>query len=286
MKIWKKRARDLSGAGRAPARSLLICLVTLSAGAGAEIANRFECLKTLLPLTKDRADVIRPDGTEPPFMINENYLAFAAAEKGRVAGFYVYDHDQAWYYDTVERPGGAPGRTPLKALRADRDSGVIELTAQPNGLETIAISHLPGFGPNFLAVEATYANTAILGASVLPVVGAFIPHPKGRDLAYHDPRRVKPRDLETWFTRQGLVATERTSTSDHEGSIARTILKLAVGTAKTPRELWAPLDREIERRRAWVKQNNIDLVTFGGLNKAMQNGCRQKSEPNSQSVRN
>lgn len=255
--------------------------ITLLFGAGvhAEVVNRFDCLKSMIPLTRAGARESVRGGIEPPFMINDNYLAFAETKGGHVTGFYVYDREHAWYYDTVELPGrtAPPGtvartvaRTPLNELKPNRNLGIIELTAQPNGLETIAIAHVPGFDPLMAMAKAAYHSTAILGASVLPVVGAFIPHPKTHTLSYYDPTKVKERELVAWFDAQERGAAA-------PSAIGRTIVHLATDKHKEERDLWGPMDQELERRREWIQKNNIDLHTFRQINKVMQTTCRPKS---------
>src|SRR4051794_37258385 len=112
-----------------------LCLALFS-GIPAYALNRFDCLRELMPIT-DRAVLQKKrKGFEEPFPVNTKYLVFPEVGGGNVVGFYVYDRENAWYYDSVEQdktPAGSR-QTAIENLTFDGAKGMLELVAQPNGL--------------------------------------------------------------------------------------------------------------------------------------------------------
>lgn len=217
----------------------------------------YHCLRELMPFTSHGTLRLKRKGVEQPFMA-ANYIVFPEVAGRAVSGFYVYAAGKAWYYDSVMTPAG---KLPIRGLTVER--GVLDLVAQPNGLETVSIPYLPGFAAN----ENEKEGPAVLGSSVLPVVGAVFSRPARARAAYNSPADARESDLRSWMNRFGGA---RRPAADI--SLERTITRLAVAT-KSEGELWRPLRAELDLRRHWIQNNNLDERTFRDLTRAMRGPC-------------
>lgn len=228
--------------------------------------DRFECLSQLLPVTDRGVFQPKRKGFEQPFPAgNGKYLIFPEVGDGMVTGFYIYDRGHAAYYDMVERDGGAVKLTELRT-----EGKVFDLVAQPDGLETVSIHFLPGYDPN----DTDKNGPVMLGASILPVAGAFVSRPKQRKITYYDPSATRESEVKAWLHRH---AGSRAPASVADMPIRHEILHLTTRAVKAEGALWRPLDLELRLRRDWVKTRNLDDESFRALNRALQGGCRDGS---------
>jgi len=220
-------------------------------------SDSYRCLRDLMPFTTHGTLRVQRKGVEQPFLA-ANYIVFPEVANGVVTGFYVYGPNKAYFYDAVAI-GGA--RLPIKSLGPDH--GILDLTAQPNGLETVSIPFLPGFNPR----ESDKEGASVLGSTVLPVVGAVFSRPARARAAYNSPVEARENELRTFISRHG----ERRMPAS-ELSLERTIIKMIPGERAN---LSRPLEAELALRRRWVQNHNLDESTFRELTRAMQNSCRE-----------
>lgn len=217
----------------------------------------FTCLRDLMPFTTYGTLNVHRRGVEEPFLASD-YIVFPETERGRVTGFYVYSKTHAWHYDAVAENSGS---RPIRALTVtDR---VLDLVAQPDGLRTVSIPYLPGFNPR----ESDKAGPAVLGASVLPVVGAVLSRPDRARAAYHSPASARESELRAWLGRHAGRAPAS------EVSLERAIVKMIASAKRTDEELWRPLKAELQLRRDWIQNHNLDESTFKELTRAMRGSC-------------
>ena len=245
-----------------PKLFLFLLSIFLGVRAEAGAPNRFECLRDLLPVTAPALLQKRRVGFEEPFMVGESrYMVFPEVADGKLRGFFIYDRTQAWHYDGMEDGSS------LQDLHFDSAQGILELVAQPNGLETVRISYLPGYNPRRPPLE----GAAMLGSSVLPVVGALVSRPGLSDkIAYHNPDRVPSSDLKAWFQSQaGGRAPASASASNQE--LTRTLRRLRRAPSRASD--WRPLESELQLRRTWIRSHNLDEKSFRQFNRLMQTTC-------------
>ncbi len=242
---------------------------SLLAEAQPKTSDRFGCLRDLLPISEHASLIRKRKGFEAPFIINGgSYVAFPEVIKGRVSGFFFYDATGAWYYDAVEKGSSKIAISDLQGL----ESGILVLVAQPKGLETVAVRFLPGFSDK----TSPRGGPVVLGASILPVVGAFVSRPDLKATAYYDPEKASEEGLKTWISdRRGVRAPAGSRVAGESLKIERTILPLAVHRAKKEDELWRPLDEELRLRLEWLRSRNLDQRSFKEFVRLMEKSCRQ-----------
>lgn len=221
----------------------------------AEALNPFECLRDLMPIT-DRASLRRQrNGVERPFLVNgDRFLVFPEAKAGRVTGFYLYDRRGAWYYDAIESKSG---KKRIAELDVDREK-IYELTAQPGGIETVTVFFLPGFDGQ----KKNKQGPMVLGASVLPVVGAFVSRPNMSTAGYQDPSKAIQSELDRWSRKR-------------ESNLERTLVRLSTIQSLTQKQITKPLQDEVRLRREWIKGHNLDNQSFRALMRVMDRSCRE-----------
>lgn len=110
----------------------------------------------------------------------------------------------------------------------------------------------------------------MLGASVLPVVGAFVSRPDMTASAYTDPTSSSERDVKDWIVEKSGA---RSPASVEDVKINRTLVKLKTQKPKRVSQLWEPLQAEYVLRRDWVKKNNLDEQSFRQLTRIMSTSC-------------
>ncbi len=239
-----------------------------SASTGAEGFNTFACLRDLLPLTDHGAYQRKRRDVERPFITGDKYIVFPEVRARKVTGFYVYDRGGAYFYDTIEiREEGGIRTLPISGLVEAKERPLYQMVAQPGGLETMTIFYMPGF-----KVGETNSNGPVaLGASVLPVVGAFISRPEKYDYVYQSPQDISDSRLQEW-----LVKHKGGRAPASEQKIARQIVSLSLKVRKNENELWRPLKQELRLRRAWIGNHNIDNQTFKEIRRAMDGSCKEQ----------
>ena len=246
---------------------LLFALVASAAEKTSRL-NRFECLRAMMAISDRGVFQLHRKGVEGPFAIeSDKYIVFPEVKGPQVTGFYIYDERQAWYYDGIERGGTTQA---IADLRPRTSEGILDLTAQPNGLETITVPLLPGFVP-----KGTGKNGPVmLGSSVLPVVGALVSRPQRLVGVYYDPSASTSAEVKAWMVAhtEGSRAPARVS---RESEIPHTILHLVTIHGKDDR-LWEPLAAELKIRQQWMQTHNLDEQTFKQVSRAIEGRCRQE----------
>src|SRR5262249_39548908 len=158
----------------------------------------------------------------------------------------------AAFYDAVDKSGKV---VHIGDLVFKKDEGVYELVAQPGGLETVTVQYLPGFR----LVPSGRDGPVILGASVLPVIGAFVSRPVLDRTAYVDPKNINEMVIKKWMTERW---EGRKPASVEDVPVHTTILKLKSVQAKATEDLWKPLKAELKLRKAWIQTHNLDEQAF------------------------
>lgn len=247
--------------------SILLAAVGVAVFMDDAVAGRFECLRDLIPIT-DRATLGKKrKGVESPFFVNNRaYLVFPEIAAGRVSGFFMYGSKGAWYYDSIAEVSG--GKTPIRELRPT-GRGVYELVAQPGGLETVAILFLPGFSDS----QKNKDGPVVLGASVLPVVGALVSRPELSVNLYSDPAKASDEEIGRWLKMK--APSRGPAAVDSDGKPIRTLVHLAALSVKDGKSLWEPLEHEFVLRRDWIKNHNLDERSFRNLTRVMDTTCRE-----------
>lgn len=237
----------------------LLALLFYTGAAAA--SDPYSCVRDLMPITELAAHQVHRSGVEKPFTLLQKYIVFPEVTRGRLSGFFVYSDDKAWYYDSVE------GGQRLSDLK-ESDLKMYDLVAQPNGLETLTISYLPGYRMG----KSIRGGPVVLGASVLPVFGAVI-SPSNRDLrmVYHNPSDSSEDELKEWF----YSHASRKPASVKDVQVRRQLLHLATLAPKRGEKLWEPLRAELKVRKAWVKTHNVDEASFRKLARLMDTTCRE-----------
>lgn len=243
--------------------SLLIFAAAASSQAFA--FSTMNCLRDLIPLTERGAFQRSRKSVERPFFVNDKFLIFPEIDNTRLQGFFVYANDRAWYFDAVKIGSRT---TKISDLTFSRENGILELVAQPEGLETISIFYMPGYDPN----ESRSKNSVVLGSAVLPVVGSLVMTKPQAQPIYYNPKQATKEELQAWVAKH--------SGGRHPADIRSVVInqKLAklVSTEKiSGDQLWAPLKQEFNLRRAWVKNNNLDEETFRRFGHVMETSCKQ-----------
>lgn len=245
---------------------LSFVLVGLSAvGHSATASESFECLRDLMPITDRSALQRKRNGVEEPFLVRDKYIVFPEVHGKSVTGFYIYSPDGGQYYDAADIKGQIQ---PLENVSFNRADGIYDLVAQPAGLETVIVPFLPGFR---YTVRKNSGGPVVLGSSVLPVIGALVSRPNLDLTTYHNPDDVNKNDLRRWFAdRMGA----RAPASLEKVEIKRTLVKLKKSSAKSGAEVWAPLKAELQLRKTWVKDHNLDEKAFKQLSLVMEGSCK------------
>lgn len=213
-----------------------------------------------MPITDRGVFLNKRKNVEDPFVINGRYIVFPEAEERKVQGFFVYDRKGAWHYDAVD----VNGKTLLKDLAYDSARGILEMIAQPSGLETVTMTYLPGFDPK----ETDNDGPVMLGSSVLPVVGAMISRPAQRKNAYYNPTTAYESDLRRWMSNH---STGRQPATDKTQDVKKTIVRLIASERK---DVWQPLDHELKLRREWIETHNLDEMAFREFSRVMESSCK------------
>jgi len=228
---------------------------------GASALNAFQCLRDIMDVTSRSSLQMKRKQVEEPFVSNGKFLVFPFIEKGRVSGFYVYDSTSAYYYDLVD---GAL----LRDLKPSRQDGILEMVAQPNGIDTVTIWYLPEFDPR----ETNRSGPVALGSSVLPVVGAFVSRPSPIRISYFNPLTAEKKELRQWLNHR-TQARDIAKANDAE-ELSRTIRKLGTSRKMDEKELWRPLLDEVRIRKEWIQSHNLDSESFRPVARAIAGPCR------------
>jgi hypothetical protein len=223
------------------------------------------CLRDLIPITERGAFQRSRKSVERPFYVNDKYLVFPEVESGRLQGFFVYANDRAWYFDAIKIGSKT---TKISDLTFKSEYGILELVAQPEGLETISIFYMPGYDP----YESNSKNSVVIGSAVLPVVGSLVmPKPKVQTV-YYNPKQAAKSDLQAWVAKH---SGGRRPADVHSISVNQKLVKLVSTEKLGDHQLWAPLKQEFQLRKAWVKNNNLDEETFRRFGHVMETTCKQ-----------
>lgn len=245
-----------------PIAVILFLLAPHTAGA----FSSYECLRDLMPIT-DRATLQnKRQEVESPFLVSEKFIVFPEISNNTVSGFYFYGPKGAAYYDAVDRSGKI---IHLGDLIFKKDEGVYELVAQPGGIETVMVHYLPGFK----AAPTGKDGPVVLGASVLPVIGAFVSRPDLVRSTYLNPKSVNDIVLKKWMNERW---EGRRPASVEDVPINSTILKLKTIHEKSAEDIWKPLKAELKLRKAWIQTHNLDEQAFKQLSLTMEGSCKEQ----------
>lgn len=226
----------------------------------------FDCVRDIMPLTEAASSKSKRSGVEKPFLVDGKYLVFPEVRERKLTGFFIYLRDQAWFYDSVEKIAPASGITALKALPLFENQ-VYKMVVQPDGLETLTLEYMPGF----LVEGEKRSASEVLGASVLPVVGAFVSRPKPRLEVYNSPADAREDDLRTWVSERQT----RRPANAAPVEVPRMMVRLINTTPKSKEALWAPLKAEHVLRKNWIQEHNLDQSSFRQLSALMTGACRE-----------
>ncbi|MBX3022112.1 MAG: hypothetical protein KF799_10600 [Bdellovibrionales bacterium] len=257
-------------AGRNLGFALFLFWRSVTAAAPSATFNRYHCLRDLMPITERGVFINQRKGVEDPFVVNNRHLVFPEVESGEVIGFYVYDETGAWHYDAVE---SKDGKQLIKDLKFDSSQGILELVAQPKGLETFSMTYLPGFNPK----EPDQGGSVMLGSSVLPVVGAMISRPLPPKNAFNNPATAYESDLRRWMSKH---SSGRFPADDKKAEIKKTMRRLSLSGRG---DAWAPLDNELKLRQQWIRTHNLDEQAFRSFTRIMDGSCKRQGQVQSSS---
>ncbi len=247
-------------------KTSLLNLIVLLIGAPQAFAfNEFDCLRDMMPVTAHGSFQPKRKGVEQPFMLDDTHMVFPAVEKKVVTGFYLYTRDSGWYYDAVQEGKKAP--EPISALN-QKGKMLFQMVAQPEGLETVTIYYMPGFD----ARETNSEGPVMLGASILPVVGAFVSRPEKAEFVYHNPVQVSEDELKGWVHRN---MNGRKPAMASQIKLTRVMVKLTTANAKDQNAVLDPMKNELSLRQKWVEARNLDDHTFRSLSRVMQTTCKR-----------
>jgi hypothetical protein len=246
-------------------KKFLACLAFLGVAENANALEAFECVRDLMPITSAASFQGRRKGVEKPFMLTPEFMAFPEVSNRTVTGFYVYSSGHAWYYDSIEDAEKATKS--LAELRRTNEFSLFSLVAQPLGLETVTLSFMPGFGSR----EVNGGGPVILGSSVLPVVGAMLSRPNEQlSAVYRNPAELGDKDLKRWVGEHSSRRPAMANAIELDHRLAH----LTTRKAKAKTALWAPLLNEIDVRKIWIKNHNIDEQNFKILSRLMETVCK------------
>lgn len=249
---------------------LLLFILMFLTGGRASALDVFECVRDLMPISEQASFQAQRAGVEHPFMLDGRFMIFPEVKKGQITGFFVYTSSaQAFYYDAVRKTqlDQKPVTTAIRSL-PKFENHVYQMTAQPSGIETMTLLFMPGY----LVEDTTGHGPVVLGASVLPVVGAFISRKSDQlKTVYHNPADAHESDLQQWvYSRQA-----RRPASVKEVEVPRVMVQLTNIEKKSLTELWAPLKAEFKVRKHWVQNHNLDENAFRQFNSVLRTTCRE-----------
>ena len=250
-------------------RLFAILLIPISYSGRVGALDTFACVRDLMPITEQAEFQSHRPGLERPFLPSPMYMVFPEVANATVTGFYIYaPAGKAWYYDAVEAEESRSKRQLIADLKPEAPHFLLNLVAQPNGLETVSLLYLPGFGE----METTGEGPVMLGSSVLPVIGAFVSRPNSQlRLVYHNPADVGENDLKKWI----YARSSRKPAAVSEIEITRKMMHLTTQKAKSHDQLWLPIQNELKLRKLWVQGHNLDEEAFHRLSEIMQTTCRE-----------
>lgn len=252
-------------------RNALILSVLLGAGPQASALTVFECVRDLLSVTDRASFATKRQGVEEPFLANDKFLVFPEVTNGTVSGFYFYGPDKvAVYYDAIEIKGSRTETRHIGDLAFRAREGIFEMVAQPSGLETVTVPYLPGYQSN----SSGRGGPVMLGASVLPVIGAFVSRPAMVKTKYHNPAENSETDVKRWIASHSM-GQDRMPASLDKVTMNKTIVRLKTVATKEGEDLWRPLKHELKLRRDWIKTRNLDEQSFKKLSLIMEGSCKE-----------
>lgn len=239
--------------------------LALLAPATAGAFSSYDCLRALMPIT-DRASLQnKRQEVEAPFIVSDKFIVFPEISNGTVSGFFFYGPKGAAYYDAADKLGKTVHIGDLNFKSAE---GVYELVAQPGGLETVTVNYLPGFR----LAPTGKDGPVVLGASVLPVIGALVSRPDLDKSAYINPKNVNDSLVKKWMAERW---EGRRPAAVDDIPVNSTILKLKTVQAKSAEDQWKPLKAELKLRKGWIQTHNLDEQSFKQLSLAMEGSCKE-----------
>jgi hypothetical protein len=222
-------------------------------------------VRDLMPITEQTAFQVKRKNVEKPFVVSDKYLVFPEVSKTEVTGFYVYGPGKAWYYDEVEEHDQ---RRQLTDLKSSGEYTLYSLVVQPEGLETLTLSYMPGYRD----IETVANGPVVLGSSVLPVVGAIASREaKPFRMIYKNPGDLDETELKKWI----FEHSSRRPAAATDIKITRSLAHLYTGQAKTDEQLWEPLREERQLRKHWVQTHNLDENAFRKLSRLLETSCKE-----------
>lgn len=246
---------------------LIILVASMSVFASPAWAfNTLDCLRDLMPLTERGNFQPKRSNVEPPFFVDGGFLVFPEVVNKKLVGFFFYKGSKAWHFDAVK---SAKGKTvAISNLKFSPATGMLQLVAQPEGLETVSLPYLPGYNPT----EDNRDGAVVLGTSVLPVVGALVSRPDRAQLVYQDPRADADSRLKAWIHAN---STGRRPAAVEDVKINKTIFHMLSLQSVNDERLWQPLKEELRLRQSWIKTSNLDEATFRKFNGVLQTSCKE-----------
>ena len=247
-------------------KPLVLIGVALSA-VTVQASNTFECVRDLMPITEQATFQGARSSVESPFVQSGKFIVFPEVSKDHLTGFFVYSKTSAKYFDAVETKDAPAHQTAIADLHASSDHPVYSMVAQPDGLETVTLEYLPGFG----AEETTGDGAVVLGSSVLPVVGALVSRANEQlHVAYRNPSEANEADIKNWI----FTHSSRHPATANAVEINHQLMQLVTKRAKSQEDLWQPLKSELRLRKKWVQEHNLDESSFQSLSKVMETSCK------------
>lgn len=203
--------------------------------------RRVECLRRLLPITALSRLQSKRAGIDPPLALGSGHVAFPQTSGRHVTGFFIYGPGAARHYDKVAWSDSELER--VADLLPTPDRGVLDLVAQPDGMETVVIPFLPGL---------SFSDGRSFGA------------------VYRSPQDAKDSEIARVIS--GTGRGERSPASGGGNAVRRTVVRLVESDLKGE-QVWAPIERELKLRYDWIRNHNIDESTFKDLASVMTK-CR------------
>jgi hypothetical protein len=242
-----------------------LAAVLIMAAARVHALDTFECVRDLIPVSEQAAFQSKRKGFEKPFMVSERFMVFPEVNKDSVIGFFIYNAGHAWHYDSVEKSDGS--LQPVLELKRDEPNTLLNLIAQPEGLETVTLQYMPSYGNT----DTTQGGPVILGSSLLPVVGAFVSRPSEKlRTIFHNPKIVDESDLKQWI----YDHSSRKPAAVKDIAVEHKIMHLASNKVLPESRLWEPLNSELKLRKHWVQEHNLNEATFKQFSHAMETTCK------------
>lgn len=237
-------------------------------GGRAGALDAFECVRDLMPITEAAAFQSKRQSVERPFMASPQFMVFPEVGSVGLTGFYIYSQGKAWYYDSTRARRSRVPAQPITDIKVDAEHTLLELVAQPLGLESVILRYLPGFGVK----ETTRSGPVMLGSSVLPVIGALVSRSDEQlRLIYNNPDEFSETELKQWIHSRSA----RRPANAKDIQIHRKMLQLSTLNSKTGEALWKPLKDELRLRKLWVQEHNLDEDSFKKLSLVLQSSCKE-----------